>query len=59
MLQEYEADIVRLVRLAYPSTPDNFLEQLAVDSFIDRVLDAETHRALRRSHPKTLDDALY
>lgn len=29
-LQEFEADIMRLVRLAYPSAPDNFLEQLAV-----------------------------
>ncbi|KAK4880438.1 hypothetical protein RN001_008584 [Aquatica leii] len=29
-LQEFEADIARLTRLAYPTAPDIFLEQLAI-----------------------------
>ncbi|KAK4875363.1 hypothetical protein RN001_011785 [Aquatica leii] len=29
-LQEFEADIARLTRLAYPTAPDTFLEQLAI-----------------------------
>ncbi|KAJ8957953.1 hypothetical protein NQ318_001952 [Aromia moschata] len=34
-LQEFEADIARLVRLAYSSTPENVMERLAVQAFLD------------------------
>ncbi|POS82547.1 hypothetical protein EPUL_004988, partial [Erysiphe pulchra] len=57
-LQEFEADIARLVRLAYPTAPDSFLEQLAVQTFVDGLKDAETQQTLRLARPRTLDDAL-
>ncbi|KAJ8968447.1 hypothetical protein NQ317_004879 [Molorchus minor] len=36
-LQQYEADIARLVYLAYPTAPRDFIEQLAVQVFIDGI----------------------
>ena len=57
-LQEYEADIARLLRLAYPNAPDSFYEQFAVEAFVDGLRDGETQQALRLARPKTLDDAL-
>ncbi|KAG5891947.1 hypothetical protein JTB14_002223 [Gonioctena quinquepunctata] len=38
-LQEFETDIARLVRLAYPSTPENVMERLAVQAFLDGLRD--------------------
>ncbi|KAJ8949441.1 hypothetical protein NQ318_007542 [Aromia moschata] len=43
-LQEFEADIARLVRLAYSSTPENVMERLAVQAFLDGLRDTETER---------------
>jgi hypothetical protein len=57
-LQEYEADIARLVRLAYPDGPESFLEQWAVDVFISGLRDIENQQAMRLSRPKTLNEAL-
>lgn len=57
-LQEFEADISRLVRMAYPNAPDSFLEQLAVESFTYGVDDVELQRDLRLGHAKTLNEAL-
>ncbi|KAJ8952789.1 hypothetical protein NQ318_008106 [Aromia moschata] len=34
-LQEYEADIERLIHLAYPQAPKEFLEQIGIQTFID------------------------
>ncbi|KAJ8934594.1 hypothetical protein NQ318_006416 [Aromia moschata] len=56
-LQEFEADIVRLVRLAYSSTPENVMER-AVQAFLDGLRDTETRRALTLARPSKLVDAL-
>ncbi|KAK4879516.1 hypothetical protein RN001_007662 [Aquatica leii] len=34
-LQEFEADIAKLTRLAYPTASDTFLEQLAIQTFVE------------------------
>lgn len=57
-IQEFEADIARLVRLAYPTAPDSFLEQLVVQTFIDGLRDTDIQQTLRLARPRTLDDAL-
>ncbi|KAJ8949007.1 hypothetical protein NQ318_005181 [Aromia moschata] len=54
-LQEFEADIARLVRLAYSSTSENVMERLAVQAFLDGLRDTETRQALT---PSKLVDAL-
>ncbi|KAJ8962257.1 hypothetical protein NQ318_018231 [Aromia moschata] len=56
-LQEFEADIVRLVRLAYSSTPENVMERLAVQAFLDGLRDTETRQALNLARPSKLVDA--
>ncbi|KAJ8955836.1 hypothetical protein NQ318_005380 [Aromia moschata] len=50
-LQEFEADIARLVRLAYSSTPENVMERLAVQAFLDGLRDTETRQALTLAAP--------
>ncbi|KAJ8962666.1 hypothetical protein NQ318_001060 [Aromia moschata] len=57
-LQEFEADIARLVRLAYSSTPENVMERLAVQAFLDGLRDTETRQALTLARPSKLVDAL-
>ncbi|KAJ8947826.1 hypothetical protein NQ318_009970 [Aromia moschata] len=57
-LQEFEADIARLVRLAYSSTPENAMERLAVQAFLDGLRDTETRQALTLARPSKLVDAL-
>lgn len=57
-LQEFEADVARLVRLAHPTAPDSVLECLATQTFIYGVRDSEIQQALRLARPKTLGDAL-
>ncbi|KAJ8945882.1 hypothetical protein NQ318_002723 [Aromia moschata] len=57
-LQEFEADIARLVRLAYSSTPENVMERLAVQAFLDGPRDTETRQALTLARPSKLVDAL-
>ncbi|KAJ8956752.1 hypothetical protein NQ318_014109 [Aromia moschata] len=57
-LQEFEADIARLVRLAYSSTPENVMERLAVQAFLDGLRDVETRQALTLARPSKLVDAL-
>ena len=57
-LQEYEADIARLVRQAYPAATDEISESLAVDRFLDGLRDPETQQAVKLSRPATLGDAL-
>ncbi|KAJ8981859.1 hypothetical protein NQ317_017537 [Molorchus minor] len=58
-LQQYEADIARLVYLAYPTAPRDFIEQLAVQVFIDGIRDCETQQALRLARCKKLNDLAY
>lgn len=57
-LQEYEADIARLVRLAYSGTPENVMERLAVQAFLDGLRDDDTRQALTLNRPALLVDAL-
>ncbi|XP_050516698.1 uncharacterized protein LOC126891565 [Diabrotica virgifera virgifera] len=57
-LQEFEADIKRLLHLAYPQAPRDFLEQIGIQAFIDGLHDIEMQQALRLQHHKMLDKAL-
>ncbi|KAJ8957289.1 hypothetical protein NQ318_007853 [Aromia moschata] len=57
-LQEFEADIARLVRLSYSSMPENVMERLAVQAFLDGLRDTETRQALTLARPSKLVDAL-
>ncbi|XP_050519006.1 uncharacterized protein LOC126893105 [Diabrotica virgifera virgifera] len=57
-LQEFEADIKRLLHLAYPQAPKDFLEQIGIQAFIDGLHDIEMQQALRLQHHKTLNGAL-
>ncbi|KAJ8946839.1 hypothetical protein NQ318_006749 [Aromia moschata] len=57
-LQEFEADIARLVHLAYSSTPENVMERLAVQAFLDGLRDTETRQALTLARPSKLVNAL-
>ncbi|KAJ8945415.1 hypothetical protein NQ318_009870 [Aromia moschata] len=51
-------DKARLVRLAYSSTPENVMERLAVQAFLDGLRDTETRQALTLARPSKLVDAL-
>lgn len=57
-LQEFGADISRLVRLACPDAPESFLESLSVGSFVDGLEDAEIQQAIMLARPKTLTESL-
>ncbi|KAJ8944187.1 hypothetical protein NQ318_016168, partial [Aromia moschata] len=57
-LQEYEADIERLIHLAYPQAPKEFLEQIGIQTFIDGLVDTEMQQALRLGRHTTISDAL-
>ncbi|KAJ8952760.1 hypothetical protein NQ318_008075 [Aromia moschata] len=57
-LQEYEADIERLVHLAYPQAPKEFLEQIGIQTFIDGLVDIEMQQALRLGRHTTISDAI-
>ncbi|KAJ8915714.1 hypothetical protein NQ315_000648 [Exocentrus adspersus] len=57
-LQEFSTDIERMVRLAYPEAPAEFIKQLNVQSFIDGVKDPELQQALRLGRFKTLSEAV-
>ncbi|KAJ8955655.1 hypothetical protein NQ317_004479 [Molorchus minor] len=57
-LREFQVDISRLVRLAYPATPEAVMERLAVQAFLDGLRDGETRQALILARPTNLVDAL-
>ncbi|KAJ8937677.1 hypothetical protein NQ318_002347 [Aromia moschata] len=57
-LQEYEADIERLIHLAYPQAPKEFLEQIGIQTFIVGLLDTEMQQALRLGRHTTISDVL-
>ncbi|KAJ8944082.1 hypothetical protein NQ318_005992 [Aromia moschata] len=57
-LQEYEADIERLIHLAYSQAPKEFLEQIGIHTFIDGLVDTEMQQALRLGRHTTISDAL-
>ena len=57
-LQEFEADVTRLVHLAYPESPDSLLNCLATQTFINGIQDIKIQQALRLKLPKTSREAL-
>ncbi|KAJ8911002.1 hypothetical protein NQ315_011267 [Exocentrus adspersus] len=57
-LQQYEADISRMVNLAYPTAPAEVIEQLSVSSFIEGLRDPEIGQLVRLSRHKTISEAL-
>ncbi|KAJ8978059.1 hypothetical protein NQ317_015866 [Molorchus minor] len=54
--QVYQAQLK--VYLAYPTAPRDFIEQLAVQFFIDGIRDCETQQALRLARCKKLNVVL-
>ncbi|KAJ8921601.1 hypothetical protein NQ315_010508, partial [Exocentrus adspersus] len=57
-LQQYEADISRMVNLAYPTAPAEVIEQLSVSSCIDGLRDPEIGQLVRLARHKTISEAL-
>uniref|UniRef100_A0A6P7FH13 Uncharacterized protein LOC114330096 n=1 Tax=Diabrotica virgifera virgifera TaxID=50390 RepID=A0A6P7FH13_DIAVI len=57
-LQEFEADVARVVRLAYSEASDSILEEIALDTFVNGLKESELQNALRLARPKVLDEAL-
>ncbi|KAJ8911227.1 hypothetical protein NQ315_014939 [Exocentrus adspersus] len=53
-LQQYEADISRMVNLAYPTAPAEVIEQLSVSSFIEGLRDPEIRQLVRLARHKTI-----
>ncbi|KAJ8912214.1 hypothetical protein NQ315_009038 [Exocentrus adspersus] len=57
-LQQYEADISRMVNLAYPTAPAEVIEQLSVSSFIEGLRDPEIGQLVTLARHKTISEAL-
>ncbi|KAJ8913363.1 hypothetical protein NQ315_008753 [Exocentrus adspersus] len=57
-LQQYEADISRMVKIAYPKAPAEVIRQLSVSSFIEGLRDPEIGQLVRLARPKTISEAL-
>ncbi|KAJ8912757.1 hypothetical protein NQ315_016713 [Exocentrus adspersus] len=57
-LQQYEADVSRMVNLAYPTAPAEVIEQLSVSSFVDGLRDPEISQLVRLARYKTISEAL-
>ncbi|KAJ8914665.1 hypothetical protein NQ315_017362, partial [Exocentrus adspersus] len=55
-LQQYEADVSRMVNLAYPAAPAEVIEQLSVSSFVDGLRDPEISQLVRLA--RTISEAL-
>ncbi|KAJ8914723.1 hypothetical protein NQ315_017433 [Exocentrus adspersus] len=57
-LQQYEADISRMVNLAYPTASAEVIEQLSVSSFIEGLRDPEIGQLVRLARHKSISEAL-
>ncbi|KAJ8918204.1 hypothetical protein NQ315_014071 [Exocentrus adspersus] len=57
-LQQYEADISRMVNLAYPKAPAKIIEQLAVSNFVEGLRDPEIGQLVGLARHKTMSEAL-
>ena len=57
-LQEFEASIDRLIRLAYPEAPEDFRTSFAVQTFTAGVRDNELQQVLRMARHLNSADAL-
>ncbi|KAK4871565.1 hypothetical protein RN001_015689 [Aquatica leii] len=58
-LQEFEADIARLTRLAYPTAPDTFLEQLAIQTFIEMKWKEKKEKELRKRKRQVVTNDIF
>ncbi|KAL3857159.1 hypothetical protein ACJMK2_011854 [Sinanodonta woodiana] len=56
-ISELAHNIKKLTRQAYPDATGEMIEILALDYFIDALLDSETRLRLRECGPKTLNEA--
>ncbi|KAJ8909672.1 hypothetical protein NQ315_008902 [Exocentrus adspersus] len=56
-LQQYEADVSRMVNLAFPTAPAEVIEQLSVSSFVDGLRDPEISQLVRLARHKTISEA--
>ena len=57
-LQEFEANVKRLVRLAYSDALPTFQERLATETFVNGIRDVEVKKVLQVSRNQTSFDAL-
>ncbi|KAJ8917086.1 hypothetical protein NQ315_013005 [Exocentrus adspersus] len=57
-LQQYEANISRMVNLAYLTAPAEVIGQLSVSSFIEGLRDPEIGQLVRLARHKTISEAL-
>lgn len=57
-LQEFEAEIRKLVHLAYPAAPKDLTEQIIIGSFISGIRDPQVQSTLRLSTVKKSSEAL-
>ncbi|KAH1010945.1 hypothetical protein HUJ04_000395 [Dendroctonus ponderosae] len=57
-MQEFRADILRLVRLAFQSLPEEIIQELAVEAFVNGIYDSEISTHLRLNHAKDLTQTL-
>lgn len=58
ILQQYEADVARLVHLAYSTVLKEFFDRFIVQVFIDGRRDIEIHQTLRLASPTKIGDTL-
>ena len=56
-IPELAQNIRKLTRQAYPGANSDLIDTLALDHFIDSLLDAETRLRLRECSPKTIQEA--
>lgn len=57
-LSTFGSDVLRLVRLAYPSWPEAAAQTMARKVFVAGILDPEVRRQVRMRHPATLHEAM-
>ena len=56
-IPELAQNVRKLTRQAYPGANSNLIDTLALDHFIDSLLDSETRLRLRECSPKTIQEA--
>ena len=57
-ITELVQDVKRLVRMAYPTAPLSFRDQITKDSFIESLNDHELEWSVFQGRPKTVEDAV-
>ncbi|KAJ8911712.1 hypothetical protein NQ315_013174 [Exocentrus adspersus] len=58
-LQQYEADISRMVNLAYPTAPADVIQQLAVSNFVEGLKDPEIEQLSKNRDMKIKETHTY